>query len=180
MVPKQLQRQTLQKIHTGHQGIQTCRLRAKPSVWWPGISLTIDTMVKQCNICAKYQKPRSEPMLYSPLPDFPWQKVSSNLFQLNNTQHLLVVDYFSRFPGVIKLTATTTYHIMEELNPTRHSRNPCERQWSSILLKRVCRIRLPFPPRDQQSSLCLEQRTCRKGSQDSEGDKRSTHGLTKL
>ncbi len=38
VVPKALQRQTLQKIHTRHQGIQQCRLRAKSSNWWPGIS----------------------------------------------------------------------------------------------------------------------------------------------
>ena len=46
VVPKALQRQTLQKIHTGHQGIQRCRLRAKLSIWWPGISKTINDMVK--------------------------------------------------------------------------------------------------------------------------------------
>ena len=38
VVPKSLQHETLQKIHLGHQGIQRCRLRAKMSVWWPGIS----------------------------------------------------------------------------------------------------------------------------------------------
>jgi len=38
VVPKPLQRQTLEKIHTGHQGVQRCRLRANTSVWWPGLT----------------------------------------------------------------------------------------------------------------------------------------------
>lgn len=37
VVPKSLQQQTLKKIHSGHQGIERCRVRAKTSVWWLGI-----------------------------------------------------------------------------------------------------------------------------------------------
>ena len=43
-------------------------------------------------------------MIASKLPDFPWQKVASDLFYT----YLLVVDYFSRFAEVTKLTTTTT------------------------------------------------------------------------
>jgi hypothetical protein len=38
------------------------------------------------------------------LPDYPWQKVASDLF---GKTYLLVADYYSRFPEVIKLTSTT-------------------------------------------------------------------------
>ena len=40
VVPKLLQRQTMLRIHEGHQGIERCRMRAKTSVWWPGLCLT--------------------------------------------------------------------------------------------------------------------------------------------
>ena len=115
VVPKALQRQTLQKIHTGHQGIQRCRLRAQSSVWWPGISQIIANMVQQCNTCAKHRSPRCEPMIPTPLPDYPWQMVSSDLFQLNGAHYLLVVDYFSRYPEAIKLRSTTSQHVIEAL-----------------------------------------------------------------
>ena len=36
VVPKELQTDTLRKLHEGHQGIVRCRLRARISVWWPG------------------------------------------------------------------------------------------------------------------------------------------------
>ena len=38
VIPRSLQQETLQKIHSGHQGIQQCRLCVSTSVWWPGIS----------------------------------------------------------------------------------------------------------------------------------------------
>lgn len=115
VVPESLRRQTLEKIHTGHQGIQRCRLRAKSSVWWPGISRTINDMVTQCLTCAKHLTPRSEPMMPTSLPDYPWQKVSSDLFQLDGKQYIVVVDYFSRYPEVVKLPSTTSGHIIEIL-----------------------------------------------------------------
>ena len=33
VVPASLQQETLSKLHTGHQGIRQCRLRAQSSVW---------------------------------------------------------------------------------------------------------------------------------------------------
>ena len=45
LVPQSLRSETLQKIHTGHQGTARCRLLTKISVWWPGISSEIAQMV---------------------------------------------------------------------------------------------------------------------------------------
>ena len=38
VIPLSMQQEILGKLHEGHQGIQRCHLRAKISVWWPGIS----------------------------------------------------------------------------------------------------------------------------------------------
>ena len=38
VVSSSLQEETLNKIHTGHLGVQKCLLRAKTSVWWPGMT----------------------------------------------------------------------------------------------------------------------------------------------
>ena len=115
VVPKSLQRETLLKIHEGHQGIQRCRLRARSSVWWPGISQQINDLVHRCSVCVKNSTPRQEPMIPTKLPDHPWQRVGSDLFLLNGVNHLVVVDYFSRYPEVIKLKSTTTTSIVEAL-----------------------------------------------------------------
>ena len=38
VVPKELQKETLEKIHTGHLGLHRCGTRANASVWWPGVN----------------------------------------------------------------------------------------------------------------------------------------------
>ena len=83
VVPKTMQAETLQKLHRGHQGIQRCRLSAIASVWWPGISREIDDFISCCPQCCRDTRPAREPLITSPLPDYPWQKVATDLFELN-------------------------------------------------------------------------------------------------
>ena len=73
VVPSSLQEETLERIHEGHQGIERCRIRINSSVWWPGVSLCIAEKVQNCTTCAKDNMPRREPLLITPLPDYPWQ-----------------------------------------------------------------------------------------------------------
>ncbi len=108
IVPKTLQKETLTKIHTGHQGIERCRARAAMSVWWPGISQHIAQIVQQCVECAKYATHNKEPLITTQLPEYPWQIVGTDLFEIDKTYYLLIVDYFSRYPEVFQLKSTTS------------------------------------------------------------------------
>ena len=117
VVPEPLQKQTLEKIHHGHLGIQKCRSRANTAVWWPGMSSQINAMVKSCVECSKHARPIREPMITTPLPDYPWQVVGSDLFYHKGTTYLLAVDYFSRYPEISKLTTTTSQGVINALRP---------------------------------------------------------------
>ena len=112
VVPKSLQRRTLQKIHEGHQGIVHCHLRARISVWWPGLSQQIQDLVDNCAIIMLKRPnitPRhEEPLLPPTLPDYPWQRIAADLFFLKGINYLAVMDYYSRYPEVIRLKATYT------------------------------------------------------------------------
>ena len=110
-----MRHETLQKIHQGHQGIQRCCLRIKTSVWWPGVSKDIEALVQSCTECQKSATLPREPLIQSPLPNYPWEKVAADLFELNKTIYLLVVDYFSRFVEIQKLTSTTSISIITVL-----------------------------------------------------------------
>ena len=92
VVPESLQKETLRKIH---QGIRCCRTRAQAAVWWLKMSSQIREIVQTCPDCAKYSTPPQDPMISSTLPDYPWQRVGSDLFQLHRHTYLLVVDYYS-------------------------------------------------------------------------------------
>lgn len=115
VVPIVLRTETLQKLHSGHQGIQRCRSRANDSVWWPGLTKQILETVQSCSVCAEHSTPHYEPMIASKLPDYPWQVVGSDLFWFRGDHYLLVVDYYSRFPEVIRLPSTTASTVVPAL-----------------------------------------------------------------
>ena len=115
VVPKSMREETLQKIHQGHQGIQRCRFRVKNSVCWPGVSKDIEALAKSCPECKKSATLSKEPLIKPPLPSYPWEKVATDLFELNKTTYLLVVDYFSRFVEIQKLTSTTSANVITVL-----------------------------------------------------------------
>ena len=104
VIPKPLQKEILERIHTsGHQGITKCRERAQQSVWWPGLSTQLEELVKTCKTCCIHQQQRAEPLIPSELPELPWQKVGTDLFEWKNCNYLLIVDYYSRFIEVALL-----------------------------------------------------------------------------
>ena len=75
VISQALQAETLKKVHLGHQ---RCRLRAKTSVWWLGMS---QHLVEGCKLSTKYAPPKWKPLMSKPLPElFSWQKVANDLF----------------------------------------------------------------------------------------------------
>ena len=115
VIPVTLQREILSKIHDGHQGIQKCRLRANISVWWPGIAKQIKDIVEHCPTCTRASATKKEPLIPSELPEYPWQKLGTDIFFLNGTHYLVVVDYFSKYLEVIKLGTTTSRSVIDGL-----------------------------------------------------------------
>ena len=55
IIPETLRSQIPDAIHTGHKGETKCLLLARESVFWPGITNGIKQLVKDCDICNKYQ-----------------------------------------------------------------------------------------------------------------------------
>ena len=81
IIPSALRLDVLGKIHTGHQGIQKCCERAKSGVWWPNLSKQIEDLVGDCPTCIKMKTNHAEPMIPSQLPEHPFQKVGTDLFE---------------------------------------------------------------------------------------------------
>jgi len=108
VIPPPLREEMLGQIHSAHQGISKCRERARRSVWWPGISQELARVVQNCRECCKAQTQRAQPLMPSPLPELPWQKVATDLFQWKQSTFLLIVDYYSRFIEIARLSNAPT------------------------------------------------------------------------
>ena len=115
VVPKSLQSETIQRLREGNQGIERCRMMARSSLWWPCISKDLSETVAQCTVCAEHAASRREPLMPTPLPDYPWQVIGSDLFQLNGEHYLIMVDYFSSFLEVLKMTSTVSSKVIDVL-----------------------------------------------------------------
>ena len=115
VIPEILRHDILERLHTGHQGIVKCRARARQSVWWPGLSSELEKLVKNCNLCCKEQYQRAEPLRSSELPDLPFQKVGTDLFEWSNRTYLLLIDYYSRYIEIALLNHPTAREVITNL-----------------------------------------------------------------
>ena len=85
VVPPLLQEETIDKIHDSHQGIDRCCMRARSAVWWPGLSKQLVHKVQQCPVCIPNSTVRQAPLIASPLPDYHWQVVGTDFFELDKS-----------------------------------------------------------------------------------------------
>ena len=110
IVPEQLQQQYLTGVHTGHQGITRLQQRVKSSIYWPGIDKDIEKVIRDCELCQRYQasQPPEKPLpVADDLPNVPWHTLGTDMFTLDGVDYLLVSDYYTRFPLIEKLGSDT-------------------------------------------------------------------------
>ena len=104
--------QILDCIHTGHLGITKCRPRARTSVWWPGLSKQIEA---QCVTCAKGRPTPKDPLMPDSFPSRPWERIATDLFELNGKVYLIVTDYYSRWFEIKELRNETFQVVIQAL-----------------------------------------------------------------
>lgn len=116
VIPAALGLEVLKQLHEGHQGLTRCRARAKMSVWWPSISADITKTVSTCKFCIE-NKPtqRREPLLTTPLPGGPWQRIAADLCELERRNYLIVSDYYSRDIEIVQLSSTSSHQVIFRL-----------------------------------------------------------------
>ncbi len=117
VVPFSLRPEMLLKIHDGHFGETKCVERAKSTVYWPGYTEQVRNLVAGCGICQERRNQNAAQPLYPvKLPDYPFQKVGADLFELQRRDYLLVVDYYSKWPCVVPLRSLTSATTIDELD----------------------------------------------------------------
>ena len=103
LIPSTLRKKVLEQIHDGHLGIEKCMLKARDSVFWPGISNDICETVEKCGICQASSKAAKPVGNVSDVPPHTWHILGTDLFYWNKVDCLVVRDYFSKYLIVRKL-----------------------------------------------------------------------------
>ena len=98
IVPKECQKQMLEKIHESHPGIEKCTQRAHEVLFWPNMAADIKMIVLNCAVCLEHRNAnQKEPLSSHKIPDRPWQVVATDLFHWNNSDYIVLVDLYSRY-----------------------------------------------------------------------------------
>jgi hypothetical protein len=110
IVPSSLQEMVLKELHETHPGITKMKMLARSYVWWPKMDSMIEETVSACHIC---QAMRSEPATAQVHPwTFPtsaWSRLHIDFAgPVGGHTYLVLVDAYSKYPEVVKMSGTTT------------------------------------------------------------------------
>lgn len=115
VIPSKHRAQALEELHSQHFGIVRTKSLARSYLWFPGIDLAIEGMVKSCSTCQTVQHdptPTVRPWIY---PDMPWYRVHADLATYKSKNYLILVDSHSKWPEAIELSSTNSASLIIEL-----------------------------------------------------------------
>jgi len=101
LIPQSLRAEILECLHSAHQGIQGMKARASESVFWPGISAAIHDVRQRCKTCNTIAPSQAaEPPITADPPQFPYEQVCADYFELGGFQYLAMADRYSGWLSV--------------------------------------------------------------------------------
>ena len=116
VIPSRFRQEMLNRLHMGHLGAEKQKRLARTAIYWPGINKDIDKMCEKCDVCVKFRPSQGRETYKSENECYgPWEKVGSDLFSWGGNNYLIVVDYYSNFPEVAKLSVPNTSNIVTQL-----------------------------------------------------------------
>ena len=117
VIPDKMREDILKQIHEGHLGLNKCQMRAKETIYWPGLNGQLENLILNCQLCLKYSKSKNKSTPHTALghevPAVPWSKVATNIFHYESQPYLLIVDYTHRFPIVRRLKSMSAQSVTE-------------------------------------------------------------------
>ena len=115
IIPSTLRQKVLEHIHEGHLGIEKCMLKARDSVFWPGISNNIRKTVEKCGIYQASSKAAEPVGNVSDVPPHAWHTLGTDLFYWNKIDYLVIGDYFSKYLIIRRLPNSSSHMVIKEL-----------------------------------------------------------------
>ena len=116
VIPTTLRSQLIQRAHASHMGIQYTSNTAREVMYWPSMTADLTEAVKRCHVCQETQDAQTkEPLMTYPVPQYPWQVVAADCFEIKGRNYVVVVDVYSDFIEVADLGDMTTNTLIVKL-----------------------------------------------------------------
>ena len=79
-------------------GVEATLRRARETIFWPAINTEMKDLLDKCKTCQSYKPaPQKESFQQHYRPMESWSKVSIDLFQFEERNYVVVVDYMTNF-----------------------------------------------------------------------------------
>lgn len=116
LVPERHRKTILDYLHKSHPGITRMKSLARSYVFWPGLDKDINDKVQNCLPCARQLKMPVKSDLHSwPIATKPMERIHIDFAEPHKGEsYLLVVDAYSKWPEVYKMSSTSTISKLDE------------------------------------------------------------------
>ena len=116
IIPNSCRDDVLDKVHEGRFKIERTKLRAHDTVYWLQMNHDIETLIKTSDKCQEFSKRNNkDPDIPREIPLVPWSLLEMDLFSMDDSTFLLVVDVTSRFPVVRILSSESANSVINAL-----------------------------------------------------------------
>ena len=116
VIPKSMRSELIHMFHATHIGVEGCLRRARECYFWPLMNSEVKDFVSQCSVCNTLKPEQcKEPLLQHDVPYLPWSKVGTYIFQYDQRDYLVLVDYLSNWIEVELLKNITSKEVIREM-----------------------------------------------------------------
>ena len=104
VVPEALRERVLLNLHSAHQGISSMTSRALATVFWPGITASIEKARNSCRTCHRNAPSQAKlPPTETKIPKAPFEMICADYFKLGGNDYLVIVDRLSGWAEVVQV-----------------------------------------------------------------------------
>jgi len=103
-------------LHETHLGITKTLKKSKLIFYWPGMSSDVKNFIDKCEICRKFSISKiKEPLLQHEIPELPFQKIGIDIAEVERSNYLVVMDYYSGWLEVLSIKNKTSETVIQLL-----------------------------------------------------------------
>ena len=116
VIPRALRKVATNILHSGHCGVTGMAERAREVMYWPGLTEEIEEARAGCKTCIRIAPSQpSAPPSDLPTPDYPFQQVSTDYFEVMGKHYMVFVCRYSNWISVYHSRSGTTAELLTVL-----------------------------------------------------------------
>ncbi|XP_021379727.1 uncharacterized protein K02A2.6-like [Mizuhopecten yessoensis] len=115
VIPRSLRGEMKKRLHCAHLAYDSMMRRARGTIFWPDMSKDIKQMADSCEACQELKPSNPKESLRQHVEGTPWEKIGTDLFEVQGRHYLVCVDHISNFIEVDYLTSTTSSRVIDVL-----------------------------------------------------------------